>query len=371
MRIFLSYVVLFFLAKSISVYAQDQCAIALSDAEDKYEQGRLYEVPTIIESCLDDGFTDEERVRAFRLLTLANLFLNYYGKADSTYLQLLKIAPDYMTDSVSDPVELINHSKKFTTDPIYLLTGKIGLNLSKANVLLDHSLTDESNSSHQYTIGTGFVAGIGAEMVIRKDLHLVGEIYYSGKRVRLSDNQLGYYKTTLDISHREVELPVTVKYTFYKGKVNAYGLGGVSPSFIANSLINNIEGYSYDPPDENMVVNEAPLDLPPLVESTTKMKNRFNYNILLGGGISYKHKLNYLVFEVRFSYGMLNVTDLENRNNIGSQRVTRDGTIVKNDFPEGNQSKFPVGYVDDDFKINNLSFVVGYVKPLYKPRKIK
>jgi hypothetical protein len=31
----------------------------------------------------------------------------------------------------------------------------------------------------------------------------------------------------------------------------------------------------------------------------------------------------------------------------------------------------PLPYVDDDFRIDNLAISVGYVHPLYKPRKLK
>ena len=77
----------------------------------------------------------------------------------------------------------------------------------------------------------------------------------------------------------------------------------------------------------------------------------------MGGGINYKIGLNYIVFEARYSLGMLNVTNTKNR--------------WREDIIEGRELKFPSGHVDDDYKINNLSFFVGFVKPLYKPRKIK
>lgn len=366
MRIFLSCFMLFFLAKSISVFAQNPCAIALSEAEDKYDQGRLYDIEGILKECLK-GFTNEEKVRAYRLLTLTYLFLNYEEKADSSFLKLLNVNPIWKTDEDLDPLELINHSKKFTTKPKYILSAKIGTNISRANQLLDYSITKSLDKSDKYSSDFGFIIGGGAEMVIWKDLHLAGEIFYSGKRIHLSDTQFGFYTTNMDIVHREIELPIMLKYNFFMGKVNPYCFGGVSPSFKAQSSTINIERTYRDENDVESIANPKLQDI-----VTTRMKNRFNYSVLLGAGINYKIGLNYVTVEARYSKGIPNVTDEENRYSISSQREVpnEDEPIVKN-FPGGRDVKFPLGHIDDDFKIDNLSIMVGFVYPLYKPRKIK
>ena len=335
----------------MSLFAQDQCAIALNEAEDKYEQGRLYEVPDLIRSCLKDGFSQEEKIRAYRLLTLSYLFLDYYEEADTAYLNLLKLSPEYSTNDELDPMEIINHHQKFTTEPIYYLTiGKLGLNFSQANVLLDYSLSQSFNNSEKYSTVLGFHAGFGAEMVIYENLHLSGEFFLSRKSLRLTDSHWDFYKTNLDINHTEIELPLMLKYNILKGNVIPFASAGISPSLLVESNIQNIEGV-YKSADE-----EFPLQTLPEI-NTAKFKNHFNYSLLLGGGINYKVGLNYLVFEARYSIGMLNVSDTKNR--------------WREDFMEAYNLKFPSGYVDDDFKINNLSILVGFVKPIYKPRKIK
>lgn len=373
MRIFLSCFMLFFLAKSISVFAQNPCAIALSEAEDKYDQGRLYDIEDILEACLKD-FTNEEKVRAYRLLTLTYLFLNYEEKADSSFLKLLNVNPIYKTDEDLDPLELINHSKKFTTKPKYILSGKIGTTISRANPLLDYSSSISFDESDTYSSKFGFIVGGGAEMVIWKDLHLAGEIFYSGKRIHLSDTQFGFYTTNLDIVHREIELPIMLKYNFFKWQVNPYCFGGVSPSFIVQSSTRNIDRtYLETNQDQNDNISKANLQLQDIV--TTRMKKRFNYSVLFGAGINYKIGLNYVTVEARYSKGIPNLTDVDNRYTINSQREipTDEGStrIVKEDFPGGRDVKFPLGHIDDDFKIDNLSIMVGFVYPLYKPRKIK
>ncbi len=339
------------------VIAQTQCALSLSEAEDKYDQGRLYEIPEIINSCLEKGFSKEEEIRAYRLLTLTYLFLDYYDKADKSYLELLKLSPEFKTNDELDPQEIINHHAKFTTKPKYYLTlGKIGVNFSTANVLLDYSLSQIG--SDKYSSLVGFQVGLGGEMVLYKNLHLASEIFISQKNIHFFDNQWDdFLLTNLDIKHTEIELPIMLKYNFPREKISPFAMLGVSPGFLVGSTIQNIKGnYRLEGTDEQPEDEIFPVQPRPEIK-TTEMKNRFNYSVLFGGGINYKIGLNYLVFEARYSLGMLNVTDINNR--------------MRVDISTGRELKFPIGYVDDDFKINNLSFIVGFVRPLYKPRKIK
>lgn len=351
MKNFLIFFTLFLLTSAIPLFAQDKCAVALSEAEDKYEQGKLYEIPEMIQSCLSDGFSQEQKVRAYRLLTLTYLFLDYYKEADSAYLKLLKLSPEYVTDDELDPMEIINHHEKFTTKPKYYITmGKLGVNFSQAIVLLDYSLSQADNNSDKYSSNVGFHAGFGAEMVIYQNLHLSGEFFFSRKTLHLTDTHWDFYTTNLDIAHTEVELPLSLKYYIPTGRINPFVLGGVSPSMLVESSIQNIEGAYIESAEEFPVQPRTEI-------GTGKFKNRFNYSLFAGGGINYKIGLNYIVIEARYSMGMMNVTNTENR--------------WREDFTAGRDLKFPSGHVDDDFKINNLSFLVGFVKPLYKPRKIK
>ena len=353
MKIFLVFFFSLFISITTSLFAQDQCAIALNEAEDRYDQGKLYEIPEIIQSCLSDGFSREEKVRAYRLLTLTYLYLNYYQEADSAYLNLLRLSPEYQTNSELDPMEIINHHEKFTTKPIYYLTmGKLGFNFSYSNILLDYSLSQSFNDSDKYSTVLGFHAGFGGEMVLYQNLHLSGEFMISRRILHLTDRHWDFYTTNMDISHTDIELPIALKYNFFRGKVNPFVLGGVSPSFLVESQIQNITGAYFDFEEGE----EFPVQPRPEI-STGKFKNRFNYSLLLGGGINYKIGLNYLVLEARYSIGMLNVTNTKNR--------------WREDFSAGRELKFPPGHVDDDFRIDNLSFFVGFVKPLYKPRKIR
>lgn len=358
MRNFLIFFILVNFLSVTQLLAQDQCTVSLNEAEDKYDQGRLYEIPEMLQSCLSEGFSKEQKIRAYRLLTLTYLLLDYYEEADKTYLELLKLSPEYTTNEELDPMELINHSEKFTTKPIFYLTlGKVGVNYSFANVLLDYSLSSSNNNSSKYSSNFGFDLGLGAEMVLIQNLHIAAEIYYSRKSVHLKDTHWDFYTTNMDIVHSDIEVPIMLKYNFFRGKVNPFVLGGVKPEFLLGSSIQKIEGvYLAESEDDPGNFEEYPARLREKI-NTNEMRNRFNYSMFLGAGLNYKIGLNYIVFEARYAMGMLNVTNVKNR--------------WREDFTDGRDLKFPPGQVNDDFKLNSLSVLIGFVKPLYKPRKIK
>lgn len=345
-----------FLVSAISSFAQDQCTNSLREAETKYEQGRLYEVPEMIRSCLKDGFTKEEKVRAYRLLTLTYLYLNYFDRADSSYLNLLKLSPEYKPNDELDPIELINHAAKFTTKPkFYFTIGKIGFNYAYSNVLLDYSLSQANNGSDKYSSLVGFQAGFGAEMVLRDNLRISAEILLQRSNVHLTDTHWDFYTSEMDLAHINLGMPILLKYYLMKNKIQPFMEIGVRPEFLSASNALNISG-NYKLINEDGTEEVFPVQSRPKL-STTAMKNRFNYSLLLGGGMNYKIGLNYVVFEVQYAIGMLNVTNKNKR--------------WREDVNEIRDLKFPIGHVDDDFRMENLIFSIGFVKPLYKPRKIK
>jgi hypothetical protein len=342
---------------ALPLQGQNQCAEAISAAEDKYQEGKLYDIPPILSECLENGFTKEEKVRAYRLLTLSYLFLDYEKEADESYLKLLSLSPEYKVNEETDPSELINHHYKFTTKPIFYLNPlKIGFNFSMVNVTNEYSLSSPISSPDKYSTEFGFDAGFGAEMVLYQNLHLAAEFLITGETFHQQSTHWGFYITNMDYSFVKFQIPIMLKYNFFRGKINPFALAGVSPVYVSKTSIKNLEGVYRVATDVVGEYEEFPVQPRPPI-TTTALRTQFNYSLLFGGGINYKIGLNYLVFEARYNFGMMNMVKTENR--------------WREDFTEGRELKFPSGHVDDDFKLNNISFFVGFVKPLYKPRKIK
>jgi len=95
-----------FLFINLKGYSQD-CTASLDKAKASYQDGKLYEIPPALEECLQGGFTREQRVEAYELLSLTYLYIDDPDKADESYLNLLRADPEWRPDSTTEVDMLI------------------------------------------------------------------------------------------------------------------------------------------------------------------------------------------------------------------------------------------------------------------------
>jgi iron complex outermembrane receptor protein len=85
------------------LYSQECGQIALEQAQKEYEVGRLSQVISLIKPCLDKGFTNDEKIQAYRLLALTYLANDNTDSAGSMIERILQIDPSYTPNTVFDP----------------------------------------------------------------------------------------------------------------------------------------------------------------------------------------------------------------------------------------------------------------------------
>lgn len=335
------------------IHAQNFCGQKLNEAEDKFEQGRFYEIPDILSLCLNNGFTKEEKIRAYRLLTITYLYLNNRAKADENYLALLELSPEFKINEETDPRELINHHKKFTTSPFVYLSIKAGGNISDYFIMNDYSLTSGNNGFEKIMRSVGYSFNIGAELTLSEYLNFGVEGSFTTKSFEYSNfqlfeiNQEKGLQTSLKQVYSAIELPLYVKYSFYQqNKLSPFLLGGVAPSYLI--MANSVKQTA------RIVGEQISTDYPNYEIGNARRK--FNYSLLAGAGVKYKVGINYLTLGVRYQMTMLNYVNRNER--------------YDTSLGAGESYRFGLLYVDDDFKLNNLSVMFGFVYPIYKPRKI-
>jgi len=347
---------IFFLLISTKSFSQDFCEQKLNEAEDKFELGRFYEIPDLLSLCLVNGFTKEEKIRAYRLLTITYLYLDYPTKADESYLELLKLAPEYQVDEENDPRELIYHHDKFTTRPYVYLTGKAGFNFTYYDQIYDISMNNEDDGSQTEKPLIGYRLGLGAEFTIYKNFHLGVEGNIVNRSFELVENQFRLDSlelirvTTQRQTYTEFEMPLYLKYTFFKPKISPYIVAGIAPTVLlqaripksSTGIINSVTGEGATSSQAEVVLNN--------------LRRKFNYSVLAGVGLKYKIGINYITIEARYQKGMLNYSDID--------------TIWDSTSKVGRNIKYPSAYVDDFFKLSELNISFSFIYPLYKPRKI-
>jgi hypothetical protein len=339
---------------SVASYAQlTSGAQTLRLARATYEQGRLHEIPSILEGFLSK-FNRQEKVEAYKLLTLSYIYLEEPEKADDAMLKLLQADHYYEVNLKDDPAEFIALYRTFRTDPIYRIGAKLGANATQPNV---KSYLPSNDGISKYSFGIGFQGGIVGELPLTKNLVLSAELNlqiksfnyenkvsktdYSQKPIPPSQEPPKLEYTTEGKEKQTwISLPVSVQYAFLKkSKLNPYVGLGVSVDYLARA--NNT--FSRSKTDRSSYDEQS--------EDITFQRNQFNASALASAGIKVKVPNGFAVAEVRYSFGLTTVTNSENLYDLYLKSIPTDG------------------YVDALFSINSVSFTIGYVYNVFNPKK--
>ncbi|MGC4021638.1 MAG: hypothetical protein QM734_06700 [Cyclobacteriaceae bacterium] len=145
---------------SFLCFGQTDCERTLSQATAEFDAGRFYGLPALLKPCLDNGFSKEQKVRAYLLLTQAYLIIDDPIAAENSYLQLLTADPEFVANPKRDPVDVYYLSKKFTTTPVFTPSFQTGINTSFVRTI--YSLNTSSSNKDLTTTNTlkvGFQVG--------------------------------------------------------------------------------------------------------------------------------------------------------------------------------------------------------------------
>lgn len=331
-----------FLCCCIGAYAQtsaSSCAQTLRLARSTYEQGRLHEIPSLLGSCINNGFTTAEKADALKLLTQTYIYLNEPEKADASMLDLLQTDNYFKINEAIDPAEFVALYKTFRTAPIYRVGIKAGAVTAQPNV----TTSDIANEGlGKYDNRFSFLAGISIEIPFTKKLTLNPELYFQQKAFKNTNTLFtseGNFELITNQTLTYVSLPLVAQYHLIDHKLNPYALGGISVDYLVNGSLNaerKRTGYS---PIESKTF------------TITSDREKFNLSVILGAGMKYQLGGGYAVVEVRYNYGLLNTND-------------------KNNTYSNDELVFNYQAVDGIFKINSISITLGYVYNIFKPKKI-
>ncbi len=337
---------LLFLFLSICSYAQlTSGAQTLRLARATYEQGRLHEIPSILESFLPK-FNRQEKVEAYKLLTLSYIYLEEPEKADDAMLKLLQTDHYFEINLKDDPAEFIALYRTFRTVPIYRIGAKLGANATQPNV---KSYLPSNDGTSKYDFGIGFQGGIVGEYPLAKNLVLSAELNlqlksfnYENKvsKTDLSNGETLEYTTTGKEKQTWLSIPISIQYAFLKkSKLNPYIALGVSADYLTKAT----STFSRSKTDRSSYEEQS--------ENITFQRNQFNISALASAGIKIKVPNGFAVAEARYMYGLATITNSENIYDLYTKSIPTDG------------------YVDALFSINSVSFTIGYVYNVFNPKK--
>lgn len=331
---------------------QEECESVLNRATEEFNAGHFYGIPAMLNDCLNQNQRADWRQRAYLLLAETYLLLDDPFGAERSYLEILKANPEFVTDRDRDPIDLVYLSSKFTATPIFSLHGRLGVNVSPVHTILRRSAF-AGPVSERYTLRPGLHIGGGIDWNYDQNISVTAELNYFLTSYRYENmNVFGENRDRLvfDDHQNWFRIPVTIKYSDDKGRYRPYGYVGYSIDW----LFRDQGTISFA--DRNMVDGRIQTDdrESPVLKFQPK-RNNLNRSLVLGGGVKYKLGLEYAFVDVRYSFGLTNVVN-------ASKSIEKDETEA---------AAYTWGYVDNLFRLDNLSVSIGYIYPLYKPRKLK
>lgn len=341
---------LFLVVQSIIALSQGiNCEQTLNQATAEFDAGRFYNLPSILKPCLDNGFSKEQKVRAYLLLTQSYLILNDPISAENSYLQLLTADPEYVANPARDPVDVYYLSKKFTTTPVFTPSFRVGVNISNPRTIYSIN-TNASPTNNDAIYKIGYQLGGALDWNINEHWSICLGAGYSRRSFKVNQNNSDAGMANTFIEKQDwIDLPLFVKYSDDSGRVRPFVYAGISANLLLGSkLAADAKDLNSPSPGVQQVSQGPDVDI-------GYKRNFFNRSIVAGGGLKYKVNKNFLFVDVRYLMGL---------NNIAKNTYTdKNGQFDKlmADYP----------YASDLFRLDNVSFTIGYIKPLYDPRKRK
>lgn len=328
--------------------AQNQCAQSLNSARTLYSEGHFYRVPEVLQECLERGFSREQRIQAYHLLTMAYLYMDEHALAEESYLKLLQLDPEFDVENDNEHIEIVYLNNKYKTTPIFTLTAQAGVNATIPVIINPYDVSQKDPVVYEY--GAGYWFGPGVDLSINDKFKVGAELLFrrtsfSYRNKRFEDDNL-----ELKLVHNFISLPVSVKYTYQAENFYPYAYAGVMYDYLISSRGN----FEYNNVTEDLGsfnVRSSGIDMTPL-------RNQVSLNFVGGIGLKKRIRYYYVFVEFRFIGGLKNIVDVENR------YLKADNYLY--DF----EALFPFTYIDDDMRLNSFSFSIGFEKPFYKPRSI-
>lgn len=357
-----------------AAFAQaDDCELTISRAVEEYNAGHFYALPAILEPCLNQ-FTTEQRQRAYLLLTQTYLLMDDPIGAKQSYLSVLRANPEFLPDTSVHTIDVIYLSRKFTATSIFSWFAKGGTNVSQVRVIHDLNSVGETTAEEKYNLRFGYQASVGGDLAITEKINARAELGFLQATYKHEAKNFFVFDSKQFIDRQSwITLPLSVVYSDHLGKYRPYGYVGYSFHYLLAdrgdiTVTNNRPAGSSNEELTNAEERENTPEESPQISLLYK-RNRFNQSVIAGGGLKIKIGLDFLFFDVRYSMGLKNV--------VSEKNLYADYSESSTEYmysPEYIASLDPATrymHVDDYFRLDNISFSIGFLRPLYKPRELK
>ncbi|HEX2935159.1 MAG TPA: porin family protein [Bacteroidales bacterium] len=323
----------------IDASSQSVCSGKLEQAKQLFESGQIEQIPSLLDSCLEDAFTKEEQVVAYQLLIQTYLFDYNQSKADETMTRFLTKFPTYKIKE-SDPAEIKELFERFESRNVWSLEVTAGGNMSHLITNQYYSIYDLLKLETSNKMRFGFSAGLQATRYIGDHFGVVAGLKYMMTNYQNTENiRDDVAENKITENTHWIALPVTFQwYPFVKKKVTPFIYAGAEAGYILYSNADFRTRLSANDP----FTKGTGIDL-------TTSRNQFQYGIT--GGLGLRWKLPKGSFKVWAGYTY----------NLQS--------FAKADRYADSKAILYFQHIDDDFAYNLVYLNVSYSLDLYQIRK--
>jgi hypothetical protein len=343
---------------SSPVFAQDldvNCTQTLRSARNTYDQGRLHEIPQILQKCLANGFTETEKIEALKILVQTYIYLEEPGEADKAMLTLLQTDHFFIPNDQADPIEFVSLYKKFRTKPVWRAGLKFGALTSGVSVIKNHYVWEGSAGNGKYSSQVGIQFGGMFEKDLTDRLVLAPEVMYQTAKFTYSndtplkrDNEgKTITQQILDIK-KQTRVNVNILVQYKLGK-----LGDITDNFIPFVGVGPSINILTDA-QSTLTTNVTQLVTGPTLKDLEGNYKRMTLSAVGLAGAKLRLGGLYITADLRLQFGIGNVVNTKNRFHW-----------------EGDTADMAqYGIVDNDFKLSSASFNVGIMIPKFSPKKL-
>jgi len=332
----------------LTLKSQVNCLNTLKEAKELYEAGQIDDIPEMLSGCMIAGFTRTQRIEAYKLIIMSYLFDDNQFEAEKTMNDFLKKFPEYEM-MPNDPVEFVYLLESYKTSSLYNINLFLGPTISDQRIKEPYSVFDKNTTTSADKYGTSYQLGFGLGRNIWKDMTLNLDFIYSVHNYsQTENNSINMEGSTLPVVNviskeklKKIDFPLSLTYSFGKGNLSYFGRIGGLISYVTSSSLSLTKSY------------QGSTSVPPLTEENINIKDlrqKFYYAVLAGVGIQYKVPRGFLALDLRYQYGLQNMSRSSHKYNTSK--------LWANYY-----------YLDDDFFLDYFSINIGYHFTIYQSRK--
>jgi hypothetical protein len=325
-----------------NLFSQQDCGSKIQEAQKLYDLGMIDEISKMLAPCMEEGFTRNQKIEAYKLIILAYLFDDNQFEAEKTMVEFLKKYPEYEI-MPNDPIEFVYLFESYKTTSVFSFGINAGFNLTDPRIMEPFTVFDLSNASTDNTMKPGFHVGIGLGKYISRKMMLNIEFNFASNNygfydeIKIPENDALNSVTYTERLYK-FELPVSLAYEFTIKKIHYFVRGGFSAG-----KITGITGHASRKFADEITVSSEDQDI-----------RHYRYNLLyhgiIGAGVRYKIPRGVLSFDIRANIGLNNIVRPEHRY-------------------ENQEFLTKYYYLDDNFALNTFSLSASYYFSFYKPKK--